>query len=166
MAATPNTNTRRAAGLAALGCALVFAACGSSGKPATTEATGDAAGVKFATCMRTHGISSFPDPEDPADVQIPIAFAKNRSPAFTSAMQACKYLIPSGSSPPVVSASQQAAAVKLAQCIREHGVPNYPDPTYQDGHQVIPPPPLSLSQFNELVGSPAFSNASKACQSP
>ena len=42
-------------------------------------------------------------------------------------------------SPPVASASQKAAAVKLAQCMRKHGVPNYPDPTYTKTGVEIPP---------------------------
>jgi len=161
MAPTPNTHTRRALALATLACAIALAACGPSSKPAATGANDNAAGVRFATCMRDHGVPSFPDPQDPAAVQIPVALTKNPSPAFTSAMRACKYLVPADTAPPTMSASQKAAAVKLAQCMREHGVPNYPDPTYQDGHLV--PPSIADPAINPA--SPAFSSASKACQS-
>ena len=109
--------------------------CGSTGHPSRTTATSNdhALGVRFASCMRDHGVPSFPDPETSAGIQIPVSLAKNPSPAFKSAMQACHYLMAAEGSPPVVSASQKAAAVKLAQCMRKHGVPNYPDPTYQNG---------------------------------
>ena len=141
----------------------LIAGCGSSSKPPAAASNDHALGVKFATCMRDHGVPSFPDPETSAGIQIPISLAKNPSPAFKSAMQACKYLmVAEGGSPPVVSASQKAAAVKLAQCMREHGVPNYPDPTYQDGQEV--PPSIANPAINPA--SPAFSAASKACQSP
>jgi hypothetical protein len=161
MALTPTTHTRRTVALVALGCAVVLAACGSSSKPPTATSNDHALGVKFADCMRDHGVPSFPDPETSAGIQIPVALAKNPSPAFTSAMRACKYLVPADTAPPVASASQKAAAVKLAQCMREHGVPNYPDPTYQDGHLV--PPSIADPGINPA--SPAFSSASKACQS-
>ena len=59
-------------------------------------------------------------------------------------------------------ASEKTAAVKLAQCMRQHGVPNYPDPIYQDGHEI--PPSLANPAINP--DSPAFGAASKECQSP
>lgn len=123
---------------------------------------GQALGIKFSTCIRHHGVPSFPDPEANADgIQIPVSLAENPSPAFRSAMQACKYLMAAGGSPPVASASQKVAAVRLAQCMREHGVPNYPDPTYQDGQEI--PPSIADPAINPA--SPAFGAASKKCQS-
>jgi hypothetical protein len=112
--------------------------------------------------MRGHGVPSFPDPETTAGVQIPVSLAQNPSPAFKSAMQACDHLIPADTSPPVVSASQKAVAVEFAQCMREHGVPNYPDPTYRDGHEIPP----SIANPSIDPASPAFGAASKTCQSP
>jgi hypothetical protein len=157
-----NTHYRRTIALAALACALLLAACGSSSTPHPGGSSGQALGLKFSTCMRDHGVPSFPDPEvDAGGIQIPLSLAKNPSPAFKSAMQACKYLMAAEGPPPVASASQKAAAVKLAQCMREHGVPNYPDPTYQDGALV--PPSIANPAINPA--SPAFGAASKTCQS-
>ena len=150
-----------AVAIAGCGCALVLAACGSSSTPHAAASNDHAVGVKFATCMRDHGVPNFPDPEADSGVQIPVSLAKNPSPAFTSAMYACKYLIPANTQPPVASASQKAAALKLAQCMRKHGVPNYPDPTYKDGHEI--PPYIADSGINPA--SPAFGAASKTCQS-
>ena len=157
-----NTHHRRTIALTALGCALLLAACGSSSKSPAAASNDQALGVKFATCMRDHGVPSFPDPETSGGIQIPVALAKNPSPAFKSAMQACKYLMAAEGPPPVASVSQKAAAVKLAQCMREHGVPNYPDPTYQDGALV--PPSIANPAINPA--SPAFGAASKTCQPP
>jgi hypothetical protein len=161
MALTPNTHPRRTIALAALGCALLLAACGSSSVPRGVGADNHAVGVKFSVCMRDHGVSNFPDPEANAGIQIPISLEQNASPAFTSAQQACQYLVPPGGGPPVASASQKAEALKFAQCMRGHRVSNYPDPTYQDGHEI--PPPIANPALN--LDSPAFQAASKACQS-
>jgi len=149
--------------IAVLGGAEI-AGCGASSTPQPGGSSGQALGLKFSTCMRDHGVPSFPDPEaDAGGIQIPLKLAKNPSPALKSAMQACHYLmVAEGGSPPVASASQKAAALKLAQCMRKHGVPNYPDPTYQDGNLV--PPTIANPAINPA--SPAFSAASKTCQSP
>lgn len=152
---------RLLASLSAGGCALLLAACGSASKPHAAVSNDHAVGVKFATCMRDHGVPNFPDPEADSGVQIPLSLAENPSPAFTSAMHGCKYLIPANTQPPVASASQKAAALKLAQCMRKHGVPNYPDPTYKDGREI--PPAVADPAINPA--SPAFGAASKTCQS-
>jgi hypothetical protein len=163
---TPGMRRRRRRLLASLSAgvcavALVLAACGSSSTPHAAASNAHAVGVKFATCMRDHGVPNFPDPEADSGVQIPVSLAKNPSPAFTSAMRSCKYLIPANTQPPAASASQKAAALKLAQCMREHGVPNYPDPTYKDGREI--PPAIADPAINPA--SPAFGAASKICQS-
>jgi hypothetical protein len=53
--------------------------------------------VKFAQCMRQHGVTTFPDP-DPTTGQFPL---QNRqvvasTPGFGSAQQACQSLLPNG----------------------------------------------------------------------
>jgi hypothetical protein len=161
VAPNPDIAIRHATALAAISCALVLAACGSPSKPDAATSNGHALGVRFAACMRDHGVPGFPDPEASAGIQVPVSLTRNPSPAFRSAMQVCHHLVPADSSPPAASASQRAAAVKLARCMREHGVPAYPDPTYQDGHLV--PPSIANPAINPAA--PAFGAASKACQS-
>ena len=44
-------------------CAGTIAACGSSSKSETTIASnGNSRGIKFAACMRAHGVPNFADP--------------------------------------------------------------------------------------------------------
>jgi len=112
--------------------------------------------------MRDHGIPSFPDPESSAGIQIPVKLARDSSPAFKSAMQGCHYLMAAEGGPPVATASQKVAAVKLARCMRKHGVPNYPDPTYNNGVEI--PPSIANPEINPA--SSAFGDASKTCKSP
>lgn len=51
-------------------CAGAVAACGSGGAvvAATTTGAGRGPPVRFAQCMRTHGVANFPDPETPSQV--------------------------------------------------------------------------------------------------
>jgi hypothetical protein len=124
------------AGLAVISIAALIGACGSSapansgGGDSPVAKAGKAA--KFASCMRTHGVTQFPDP--PASGNFTIDEIANgssldtSSPAFTQALGACKALEPSGFTGSKRSTQQQSAALRFAQCIRAHGVSDFPDP--------------------------------------
>lgn len=47
---------------AAICCTLSVAACGSSSKPKSASTGGSGSMLKFSECMRSHGVSGFPDP--------------------------------------------------------------------------------------------------------
>jgi hypothetical protein len=82
--------------------------------------------VKFAECMRENGYPDFPDPK--ASGEFP-TFGISVSPAvWIKALRACKELQPPGSLSAHLSPMQLSAARKFAQCIREHGVKDFPDP--------------------------------------
>ena len=100
---------------------------GSSGASSLAEA------VAYSQCLRSHGVSNFPDP-----VQTPSGGYGYRttgidpnSAVFQEALQACKALpSPWNSSGQELSPAQQQAWLNWAQCIRTHGVPAFPDPTF------------------------------------
>ena len=102
---------------------------GSSGGNNTTNR--DQA-VKFAGCMRAHGVREFPDPDASGNLTIDqIANGSSldtSSAAFKQAISACKDLEPPGFTGGKRSPEQQKAALKFAQCIRENGVKDFPDP--------------------------------------
>jgi hypothetical protein len=107
------------------------AATGSSGGGNSTAANAQKA-VKFAACMRRNGVSQFPDPGASGKLTID-AVANGSSldpntPAFKQAISACKNLEPAGFTGSKRSAQQQQAGLKFAQCIRENGVKDFPDP--------------------------------------
>lgn len=116
--------------LIAAGCSHAPAGTGSS-----TNATGTthAKAVKFAECMRNNGVSGFPDPN--ASGQLTIDAVANGSSVntntatFKTALGACKNLEPPGFTGAKVTPSQRSARLAFAQCIRDHGVPDFPDPT-------------------------------------
>ena len=116
--------------------AALLAACGSN-SPAGT-ATGNSTNanlhkaVQFSRCMRANGVSNFPDPD--ASGQLTIDQVANgsgvdtNSPAFQQALSACRELEPAGFMGQTRTAQQQQAALKFAQCMRDNGVKDFPDP--------------------------------------
>jgi hypothetical protein len=156
---------------ALLGVALLAAGCGGSNgpgvagggsnksnrTPASTASSGGLTGqfLAYARCMRSHGVSDFPDPTTSGGVGIILPRGLNpNSPTFKAASQACRALAPAGH-PATASAQKLAAEVNWAHCMRSHGVPSFPDPNGQGA--------FDSSKFNE--NTPAFQSASKACQS-
>jgi hypothetical protein len=112
--------------------------------------------------MRAHGLRDFPDPIAGHAMQFNFGPGLNpASPAFKAAQTACQNLIPRPSGGGAgTSASDKAAALKQAHCMRSRGVPNYPDPTYHNGRPTVEP----LSNYGIDTQSPAFQSAAKACR--
>ncbi len=108
------------------------ATAGSAAAAAPTTPTASEKAVRFAECMRAHGVGDFPDPTDKdAD-----AYGVSVSPAvFTRAADACKALKPPGALSSTYTPKQLSAAVRFAQCVRDKGVKDFPDPT--DGEPLI-----------------------------
>jgi hypothetical protein len=133
-----NRTRRPLAALAVIAAVPLFSGCGSSA-PAEAGLSGGnntaanaQKAVKFAECMRSNGVSKFPDPGASGKLTID-AIANGSSldtstPAFTHAISACKALEPAGFTGSKRSSQQQQAALKFAQCIRANGVKDFPDP--------------------------------------
>jgi hypothetical protein len=138
-----NRKRRPLAGLTLIAVIAVISGCGSSSPAGTNPSSGNGSGgnstlahaqkgVKFAECMRSHGVGNFPDPAASGKLTID-AVANGSSvdtstPAFTRAISACKALEPAGFTGTKRSSPQQQAALKFAQCIRANGVKDFPDP--------------------------------------
>ena len=124
--------------LLSAGCsnALAGTGTGSSGGNNTTNRN---QAVKFAVCMRANGVREFPDPNASGDLTIDqIANGSSldtSSAAFRQATTACRDLQPPGFTGSKRSPEQQKAALKFAQCIRDNGVKDFPDPA-PDGPMV------------------------------
>ena len=108
---------------------------GSNGTPGSTgtgggkRVTDQAKAVKFAECIRGHGVPHFPDPDAKGD----FVFGIDVSPAvWGKAVAACKALEPPGALSGKRSPKQQSAALRFADCIRKHGVKDFPDPVNGD----------------------------------
>jgi len=149
----------------------MIAGCGSNSSSASTsggqptqaqiqQAQQDA--VRFADCMRSHGVPSFPDPStSPRAFKQALDPSITHSPAFQPAYAACQHLLPGGgprnqSAPP--SQAQIAAELAFARCLRGHGFPSFPDPSSsgQLTHEMLANAGINIHQ-------PAVVQAADAC---
>ena len=144
-----NKTLRPLAALALIAMVALISGCGSSTPAQTSSSTGTGTGtgsstgtasstgsgsnsaskrekgVKFAECMRSNGVSDFPDPNANGEFMYGVSV----TPAvFTKAVDACKALQPPGSLSGQRSPKQQSLALKFAQCVRNDGVLDFPDP--------------------------------------
>jgi hypothetical protein len=157
---------RRAAMLATVGCALAIAACGSSGTPgATTASAGSTQGVKYADCMRSHGVAGFPDPLSGGGFSLPSTI-NQQSPAYLAASKACATIQPAAQSHATPTEQQKLAGLNLAICVRKHGITDFPDPSLSPPSSNQPTLGRRGLYFTLPTGalqSPAFKHAAAAC---
>lgn len=123
--------------------AVSLAACGGSpsngaasrGSTTTTSSSSAAAqgpaasALRFANCMRSNGVTNYPDPSSNGRPQTNNQIDAN-SPTFLRAYKACQKYTPigEGGGPPAPTAAQLRFALAFAQCMRTHGFPQFPDP--------------------------------------
>jgi hypothetical protein len=139
--------SRRLRSLVALAMvALISAGCGanalsetetassasSAGTGTTKKLTARDKAVKFAECIRAHGVSDFPDPNAKNDFEYGVSVSLA---VWQQATAACKRLQPPGTLSSKRSPKQQKEGLEFAQCVRENGVKDFPDPV--NGEPVI-----------------------------
>ncbi len=127
-------------------------------------AGGRKAALKFSRCMRVNGVANFPDPGAGGSLQFGSGNGIDpRSPQFQAAMRKCRKDLPTPHFTPAQQAAAKAAALRFSQCMRSHGVTNYPDPQFGSGGQAavrIGGPGSGLDP-----SSPSFQRAMQACTS-
>jgi hypothetical protein len=139
--------------------ALLAAACGggsNSGGPGVASLGSSAAGssspsgsaaasgLGFPQCMRSHGVPNFPDPNANGK---PLAVDAQQlgvsDSLYLAAERACQHLLPTtgslqqlthqcllfGDCPQTLVRQLLTVERTYAQCLRSHGLPNWPDPT-------------------------------------
>lgn len=160
------------------------ASVGSTSTTAHTTSAGSGGGgnnnkaddaLKFSQCMRSHGVTNFPDPQitgNRATIQISGRAGANgaggldpQSPQFQAAQSACQSLLPKGNpESPQQQAKDRDALVRFAQCMRSHGV-DVPDPQSAGGGNAgITLRPGSGTGPGQDINSPQFQAAQSACQ--
>jgi hypothetical protein len=162
----------RRAGLLAVALAVAGVLVGCSGGPAdpgvagvssataspsqSATVSGEAEALQYAACMRSHGVPDFPDPTvQNGSVGFSITAGDGvdqNSPQYQSARQACSSLRGGGTANS--GSGNLAKELKFAQCMRSHGVPDFPDPNKNGGFS-------GTSTVNP--SSPTFQNAQSTC---
>ncbi len=146
----------------AVTCAVGITACGSSShKPSISASSSVSQAIKYADCMRSHGVPNFPDPNAEGITVLPSSI-NQQSPALLSAEKECAKLQPGASAPSPTPKSRKLQLIEIAACMRKHGVPNMPDPMFHGST-------VDLSggrKFGINAQSPAFKHAAGVCKFP
>jgi hypothetical protein len=150
--------------------ALLAAGCGddsaegdsdAGGSTATSGSGSDDQAVQYSECMRENGVPNFPDPENGRLTLRagPDSGIDPNSPEFQAAQEACQDLAPQGG-PGGGAANPQLEeqVLEYAKCMRENGVPDFPDPQVSGGGVR-----MQLPQGVD-ANSPQFQQAQQACQ--
>ena len=109
---------------------LALAACGGGGgKGANTNPVADRqqAAKQYAQCMRDNGVPDFPDP-DPSGRFRGTGHEQQNDPKFRAALEKCRALAPGGEHERLGDPAFVAQMRKFSQCMRDNGVPGFPDP--------------------------------------
>jgi hypothetical protein len=121
------------AGGALPGVATADGATGASGSPTAGAADPKdekEAALAYARCMRENGVPDFPDPQvgDHGEMRMTMPEGSSMS-AVDKATETCKHLLPNGGAPGKADPELVEKLRGYAKCMRENGVPNFPDPT-------------------------------------
>jgi hypothetical protein len=167
--------------VALAGCSAPFV--GAKANPASSPDPRQAM-LRFAQCMREHGID-LPDPSSDGGITIQksadsAAPPEPNDPRFEAAQSACQKFMPTGGKGSMTSQdakANQEKGLKFAQCMRQHGLTDFPDPQSNPGGGTTfksGPPPAgggatggmsingqSFSGFDP--SSPEFQKAEEAC---
>jgi hypothetical protein len=135
---------RTAAAIIATGAlALLATACGNSssstgsgGSSNTGNSTTSQVGINYASCMRSHGVPKYPDPSSSNKLanglpKVSVQQLGVSTSQYQAAQNACAHLLPNGGQETQHQSQRDLDAMRAyAQCMRSHGVPTWPDPTY------------------------------------
>ncbi len=150
----------------------------SSGPPSPSTIGSDE--LAFAKCMRSNGVPNFPDPGASGGFLFHAGAGFISSPAFKAAQAKCHELLPGGGPPGPGSSTNPSPQtltrmLKLAQCMRGHGVYNFPDPRtsvpsrpFGSGNGVISDIEGVILIFPSTIDqrSPIFTRAAATCAFP
>jgi hypothetical protein len=112
--------------------------------------------------MWAHGVPNFPDPTGSgAFLSRQRNEVDRNSSQFASANKACLHLLPNGGQPTAAQTQQGLAqTLKFSQCMRSHGVTNFPDSQLQSSNRIS----LRIGGPGFDPNSPQYQAANSACK--
>jgi len=152
----------------------------SSGAPSSQPQLQQDA-LKYAQCMRSSGVPNFPDPNAGGGFLFQAgAGIDPSSRVFKAAQLKCRKLMPGGGPPGPGSTTHPSAQwfahmLKVAQCMRQHGITDFPDPRtsvpsnpFSGGNGEISDIDGAILVFPATIDtqSPLFTRAAAACGFP
>lgn len=156
---------------------VTIAACGGSGSSASSGALVTNAGVRFSACVRAHGVPDYPDPSNGGGAGggaagntggVKLRSLSESPQVLQTATQKCRKYLPAVKGPatsPAQLTKLRAAALADAECMRAHGVANFPDPQISlTGGHIVSHIGAGSGGAKLNAQSPAFEAAQKECQ--
>src|SRR4051794_17543976 len=142
---------------------LIGAGCSNAASETSTTSTGadkkltaQEKAVKFAECMRANGVPHFPDPDSKGELNFGVDVSRE---VWLKAVDACKTLKPPGALSSKRTPEEQSASLRFAQCVRDHGVKDFPDPV--NGEPLIDT--YKIPSSNKPGGMTILNAATKKC---
>jgi hypothetical protein len=137
------------------------ATVGGTASPSASASPDGAAGLdqqekalKFAQCMREHGVD-MPDPQfENGRIKVQIGGGPGDEETIEAAQEACREYAPMGGPDGKPDPQMQETMRKMAQCMREHGVEDFPDPQADGGVRID----------GNIGDDPDFPQAQKVCE--
>ena len=129
-----------------------LAACG---KPHGAKDNSQDTAHQFAQCMRDNGVSDFPDPDANGQFRGQ-GHEQQNDPKFAAAYETCRSLAPGVEHERTGDPALVEQTRAYSQCMRDHGVPDFPDP---DANGRL------RGQGHEQRSDPTYQAASAACRS-
>ncbi len=152
---------------------------GATSSASTTPRTAGSGPLAFAICMRADGVPNFPDPNSARGALFNTAGIDTSAPAFQAAQAKCQKLMGPGPLGPGSNthptAQKLAKLLRIARCMRQHGIPQFPDPQTS-----VPSNPTAggagvITDFDGVIlvfpgtinlQAPAYKQALTACGAP
>jgi hypothetical protein len=135
--------------------ATTLAPSGNSGSDVLTPEQLTAM-TRRAQCVREHGFPRFPDPRYSNGELNLLGFTKQRvSPLENGACDADALAAGTVETPAELQ-QRLAAGLKVAECMRAHGISNFPDPSSNGG----------FAMSRSVASEPGYASATKACGAP
>jgi hypothetical protein len=160
----------RAAGAVA-GVVLLAVACGSGSASGDTFIGGTyKQAVAYTDCMRSHGVPSFPEPDSQGNYSSAAINAVGYGQQERNAFEQCRSLLPnegtglSVTQLQTIMESNLQHALKAALCMREHGVPGFPEPTPMSSDSGVNWPQTLPAGIDQ--NSPQYTKAFRKCSGP
>src|SRR5690348_13337063 len=95
---------------------------------ASAPSNGDDAALKYSACVRANGVPNFPDPDKNGGLDVDLGKLGVSTDKLDAADRKCKQYMPNGGQPQKIDPEKLALARQYSQCMRENGVPKFPDP--------------------------------------
>ena len=154
---------------ALVGVALLATACGGgvsshAGAGRSSAAADRRPYLAYSRCMRNHGAPFWPNPSTRAGrggvYQYRVTahiLAQEHGPSWNAALSACAKHAPRLPFTEAQLAAARTRLLKVTQCMRSHGFPDWPDPDISPSQISILPP------RGANPGNPKYRAAAQAC---